>query len=80
MIIHQECYNKYYTINFYEDHIEIIIKFFPKDNYNKGKMYFNLEPYFMIDNTIIKYNNKIFHNKEELKTYFKQQIITLNPF
>ena len=70
MIIHQDCNNKYYTINFYEDHIEIIINFFPKDNYNKGQLFFNLEPYFMIDNTIIKYDNKIFHNKEELKTYF----------
>ena len=70
MIVYQDCY-KYYTINFYEDHIEIIINFFPKGIYNKAKMYFNLEPYFMINNTIIKYNNKIFHNKEELKTYFK---------
>ena len=23
MIIHQDCYSKYYTVNFYEDHIEI---------------------------------------------------------
>ena len=76
MIIHQDCYNKYYTINFYEDHIETIINFFPKDIYNKAKMYFNLEPYFMINNTIIKYNNKIFHNKEELKTYFKSLLPT----
>ena len=28
MIIHQDCYNKYYTKNSYEDHIEIIINFF----------------------------------------------------
>ena len=26
-MIHQDCYNKYYTINFYEDHIEIEILF-----------------------------------------------------
>ena len=32
-------------------------------------MYVNLEPYFKINNTIIKYNNKIFHNKEELLSY-----------
>ena len=61
----------YYTKNVYEDHIEIIINFFPKGIYNKAKMYVNLESYFNIDNTIIKYNNKIFHNKEELMSYFK---------
>ena len=70
MIIHQDCYNKYYTVNFYEDYIEIIINFIPKDNYNRDKLYYNLEPYYMIDNTIIKYNSKIFHSKEELKTFF----------
>ena len=68
---YQDCNNKYYTKNFYEDHIEIIINFFPKGIYNKAKMYVNLEPYFIIDNTIIKYNNKIFHNKDELMSYFK---------
>ena len=26
-MIHQDCYNKYYTINFYEDHIEIEINY-----------------------------------------------------
>ena len=71
MIIYQDCYNKYYIVNFYQDYIEIMINFIPKDNYNKGKSYFDLEPYYMIDNTIIKYNGKIFHNKEELKTFFK---------
>ena len=69
MIIHQDCY-KYYTINFYEDHIEIIINFFPKDNYNRGKLYFDLKPYFMIDNTIIKYESNVFYNEEELKNFF----------
>ena len=70
MIVYQDCY-KYYTINFYEDYIEIIINFIPKDNYHRGELFFDLIPYFEIDNTNIKYNNKIFHNKEELKTYFK---------
>ena len=32
MILHQYCYNKYYTINYYQDHIEIEINFIPKDN------------------------------------------------
>ena len=29
-MIHQDCYNKYYTINFYEDHIEIEINLYLK--------------------------------------------------
>ena len=72
MIIHQDCYNKYYTVNFYEDHIEIIINFIPKDNYNRGKLYFDLIVYFMIDNTILKYKGKICHNEEELKIFFQK--------
>ena len=75
MIIHQDCYNKYYTINFYEDHIEIIINIIPKDNYNKGQLFFNLIPYYDIDNTIIKYDDKIFYNHNELKLFFKQHSI-----
>ena len=35
-MIHQDCYNKYYTINFYEDHIEIEINFIPKDRISFG--------------------------------------------
>ena len=73
MIIHQDCYNKYYTINFYENHIEIEINFIPKDNFNKGKIYFDLVVYYKIDNTIIKYNGKFFHNEQELKHFFKTQ-------
>ena len=71
MIIHQDCYNKYYTINFYQEHIEVVINFIQKDNYNKGKLYFDLIPYFDIENTIIKYNNKNFYNRDELKLFFK---------
>ena len=69
MIIHQDCYNKYYTVNFYIDNIEIEINFVPKDNYNRDKLYFDLIIYFMIDNTILKYKGKIFHNEEELKKF-----------
>ena len=71
MIIHQDCYNKYYTVNFYEDHIEIDVINIPSDNYYRSKLYFDLIFYFMIDNTIIKYKGKIFHNDEELKKFFK---------
>ena len=71
MIIHQDCYHKYYTLNFYEDHIEIDIINIPSDDYYRGKLYFDLIVYFMIDNTIIKYEGKIFHNEEELKKFFK---------
>ena len=42
MIIHQDCYNKYYTVNFYKEHIEIIINIIPKDNYNKGKFFITM--------------------------------------
>ena len=69
MIIHQNCYNKYYTVNFYEDHIEIDIINIPSDNYYRGKLYFDLIVYFMIDDTIINYKGKIFHNEEELKKF-----------
>ena len=41
-MIHQDCYNKYYTINYFNDHIEIEINFIPKNNFNKAKIYFDL--------------------------------------
>ena len=78
-MIHQDCYNKYYTINFYEDHIEIEISFIPKDNFNKAKIYFDLVVYYKIDNTIMEYNGKFFHTEHELKHFFKtQQNVHLN--
>ena len=64
MIIHEDCYNKNYTVNFYIDNIEIIINFMPEDDYNRAKMYFDLSVYYQIDNTIIKYNDKVFHNEK----------------
>ena len=71
MIIHQEdSYNKNYTVNFYIDNIKIINKI-PKENFNKSKLYLDLVIYYLIDNTIIKYNDKIFHNEEELKIFFQ---------
>ena len=78
-MIHQDCYNKYYTINYFNDHIEIEINFIPKDNFNKAKIYFDLVVFYQIDDTIIKYNGKIFHNIQELNHFFKtQQNIHLN--
>ena len=59
-MIHQNCYNKYYTINYFNDHIEIEINFRPKDNFNKAKIYFDLVVFYKIDNTVIKYKNEIF--------------------
>ena len=70
-MIHQDCYNKYYTINYFNDHIEIDINFIPRDNFNKVKIYFDLVVYYKIDNTIIKYIGKIFHNEKEVKKIFK---------
>ena len=72
-MIHQDCYNKYYTINYFNDHIEIEINFIPKDNFNKAKIYFDLVVFYRIDNTVIKYKNKFFHNEQELKYFFKTQ-------
>ena len=70
-MIHQDCYNKYCSINYFNDHIEIEINFIPKDNFNKAKIYFDLVVYYSIDNAIIKYNGKIFYSEEELKIFFK---------
>ena len=70
-MIHQNCYNKYYTINYFNDHIEIEINFIPKENFDKAKIYFDLVVIYQIDNTIIKYNRKIFYTVEELRNFFK---------
>ena len=64
-MIHQDCYNKYYTINYFNANTEMKINFIPKDNFNKAKIYFDLVVYYKIDNTIIKYNGKIFYTEEE---------------
>ena len=69
-MIHQDCYNKYYTINYYNDHIEIEIYCVSKDNFNKAKIYFDLAVYYSIDNTTIKYKGTFFHNEQELKIFF----------
>ena len=71
MIIHQDSYNKNYTVNFYIDNIVIIINTIPKDNFNKSELYFDLIVYYLIDNTIIKYGDRVFHNEEELKMFFQ---------
>ena len=78
-MIHQDYYNNYYAINYFNDHIEIEINFIPKDNFNKAKIYFDLLVFYQIDNTIIKYNGKIFYTEEDLGYFFKtQQNIHLN--
>ena len=70
-MIHQDCYNKYYTINYFNDHIEIEINFIPKDNFNKAKIYFDLVVYYSIDNTIIKHNGKIFLHRRRIRNIFQ---------
>ena len=70
-MIHQDCYNKYYAINYFNDHIEIEINFIPKDNFNKAKIYFDLVVLYKIEKTVIKYKDKIFYNGEELKKFFE---------
>ena len=69
MLVFQDCYNKNYTVNFYIYYILIVINNIPKDSYNLDKLYYDLEPYFMIDNTIIKYNGKILYTPKQLKTF-----------
>ena len=49
-----------------------VITNIPIDNYYRGKLYFDLIVYFMIDNTILKYKDKIFHNEEELEIFFQK--------
>ena len=68
-MIHQDCYNKYYTINYFNHHIEIEINFISKDNFDKDKIYFDLVVFYQIDNTIIKYNGKIFYTEEDLRKF-----------
>ena len=63
--------NKYYTIIFYKNNIEIEIHSIPEDNVNKTKLYFDLIVYYKIDNVIIRYKNKITNNEKELKYFFK---------
>ena len=75
-MIHHYCYNKYYTINYFNDHIEIEINFIPKDNFNKAKIYFDLAVYYSINNTIIKYKGKIFHNEQKFQNTTKFTQIT----
>ena len=70
-MIHQDFYNKYYTINYFNYHIEIEMNFISKDNFNKDKIYFDLVVFYQIDNTIIKYNGKIFYTEEDLRKFFK---------
>ena len=70
-MIHQDCYNKYYTISYFNDHIEIEINFIPKDSFNKAKIYFDLVVFYQIDNTIIKYNGKVFYTEEDLRNFSK---------
>ena len=70
MIIHQYCVNEIYTVHFYRAYILIVINNIPKDNYNLDKLYYDLEPYFMIDNTMMKYKGKLFHNPKQLKSFF----------
>ena len=67
-MLQQILYNKLLQILL---HIEIEIYFIPKDNSNKAKIYFDLVVYYSIDNTIIKYKSKIFHNEKKLKYFFK---------
>ena len=63
-MIHQDCYNKYYTINHSNDHIEIEINFRPKDNFNKAKIYFDLVVFYKLIIPLLNIKMKFFHNEE----------------
>ena len=71
MIYHQDCINEEYCTNFYKDYIEIVILKIPDNEYKRGELFFNISIYFEIENTIVKYNDKTFTNKEDLKSFLK---------
>ena len=71
MIYHQDCVNEEYCTNFYEKHLEIVILKIPDKEYKRGELFFNISIYFEIENTIVKYNDKTFTNKEDLKLFLK---------
>ena len=77
-MIHQDCYNKYYTVNYFNDHIEIETNFIPKYNYDKSKIYFDLVVFYTIDKIIIKYNSKISQMYKLKNIFHSQQNIHLN--
>ena len=37
--------DKYYKLNFYKSHLELEIMFIPIDNFNRNKLYYDLELY-----------------------------------
>ena len=63
--------NKYYNLNFYEKYMEIEINYLPKNDFNKNKLFYDLILYYKLNDTIIRYKNKIINNKKELKLFFK---------
>ena len=68
----QDCYNKYFTVSYCRDNIVIEINFLPKNNdYEKAKIFFDICPFFQIEKTVVKYNNKISNNENDLKMFFK---------
>ena len=68
---YQDCNNKEYCVIFFEKYIEIDIIKIPEDEYNRAQLFFNISIYFTIENTIAKYKDKTFTNKEDLKLFFK---------
>ena len=63
--------NKYYSLNFYKSYLEIEINSLPKDNFNKNKLFYDLVLYFELNDTIIRYKNKIIENEKELELSFR---------
>ena len=59
-----------FILSIFTEIILIVINNIPKDNYNLDKSYYDLEPYFMIDNTMIQYKGKLFHDPKQLKSFF----------
>ena len=52
--------NRFYKLNFYKSHLELEIKFITIDNFNRNKLYYDLELYYELNDIIIRYKNKIF--------------------
>ena len=69
--------NKYYNLNFYKTYLEVEINYIPKDDFNRNRLYYDLLLYFELNDIIIRYKNKIFNNKKELRLFFKSHKIDI---
>ena len=58
-------------MNFYKTHLELEITSLPIDDFNRNELFYDLVLYFELNDIIIRYKDKIFNNKKELKLFYK---------